>query len=221
MNVSPPLTIRHFCQQREWEKKMMWNWKILGFSWAVQRSIYHLLSSKNHLLICCHLPLLLQPRSNSHFIACIISTLNHALNNCVLDLVFIFNRDWGHPDLLYWKDDGFCGFSIVLQIFLCFPDCEPFLKFHSLHYYRLLNVNQPSAVFPRLETNDSHGTKRCEFSPFLLIDSKLQSLLVTTPLSPATACPTNALVVQPHMDVPDVPSTQVDIPEEIAAGGMV
>jgi len=39
--------------------------------------------------------------------------------------------------------------------------------------------------------------------------------------SPAPACPTNALVVQPHMDIPDVPSTGVDIPEEIAAGVMV
>jgi len=39
--------------------------------------------------------------------------------------------------------------------------------------------------------------------------------------SPATVCPTNALVVQPHMDIPDVPPTSMDIPEEITAGGVV
>lgn len=120
--------------------------------------------------------------------------------------------------MLYWKDYGFCGFSIVLWIFLYFPGFE---HFHSLYYCRLLNVNQPSAVFPRLEINSNQDTERCEFSPFVLIDSKLQSLLVTTPTSLATACPTNTLIVQPHMDVQDVPSTRVDIPTEIAAGSTV
>lgn len=161
-SASPPLRAQYFCRQREWEKKTMWNRKNVGFSWAAQRSIYHLVSSKNRLLICCHLPLLLQPTQLDTAAATllhIISTLNHALNNCLLYLVFIFSRDWGHPALLYWKGYGSSRFSIFRQILLYFPDFEGvfFLKFRSSfgcqRYCRLLNVNQPTAVVLSLETN--------------------------------------------------------------------